>query len=231
MTQTEALKSAIEFAEYCLEELDLSYMASNQAKRLVEKAKEALAQPEQERCVGCEACIDTACGRDECPNGWTKAPQPEQETVAWKLVPTEPTDEMLKAMDECSTEGYDERLYAGHAASVYMAAVDVAPTPPQPEQEPVAWGFQNSAITGSNRWMMLREEIPANDQYGGALWTPLYTTPPQRKPLTDEELRVIENKINPTMRWRSSDEEGITLYPQEYYELVRAIEAAHGIKD
>ena len=57
----------------------------------------------------------------------------------------------------------------------------------QPEQEPVAWGFQNTAITGSNRWMMLREEIPANDQYGGALWTPLYTTPPHRKPLTDED--------------------------------------------
>ena len=49
----------------------------------------------------------------------------------WKLVPIEPTDEMLKAMDECSIKGYDERLYAGHAASVYMAAVDVAPTPPQ----------------------------------------------------------------------------------------------------
>jgi hypothetical protein len=45
------------------------------------------------------------------------------------------------------------------------------------KQEPVAWGFQNTAITGSNRWMMLREEVPANDQYGGALWTPLYTTP------------------------------------------------------
>ena len=57
--------------------------------------------------------------------------KPEQEPVAWKLVPIDPTDEMLKAMDECSTEGYDERLYAGHAASVYMAAVDVAPTPPQ----------------------------------------------------------------------------------------------------
>ena len=61
--------------------------------------------------------------------------QPEQEPVAWKLVPVEPTKEMLKAMDECSTEGYDERLYAGHAASVYMAAVDVAPTPP-PVAEP-----------------------------------------------------------------------------------------------
>jgi len=49
---------------------------------------------------------------------------------AMKLVPTKPTEEMLKAMDECSTEGYDERLYAGHAASVYMAAVDAAPTQP-----------------------------------------------------------------------------------------------------
>jgi hypothetical protein len=53
--------------------------------------------------------------------------EPEQKPVAWKLVPVEPTNEMLKAMDECSTEGYDERLLAGHAASVYMAAVDVAP--------------------------------------------------------------------------------------------------------
>ena len=55
----------------------------------------------------------------------------KDEPVAWKLMPIEPTDQMLKAMDECSTEGYDERLYAGYAASVYMAAVDVAPTPPQ----------------------------------------------------------------------------------------------------
>jgi len=84
-TQTEALKSAIEFAEYCLEELDLSHMASNQAKRLVQKSKEALAKLEQERCVGCEACIDTACGRDECPKGWPKALQPEQEPVGQLL--------------------------------------------------------------------------------------------------------------------------------------------------
>ena len=57
--------------------------------------------------------------------------QPEQEPVAWKLLPRETTREMLEAMDECSTEGYDERLYAGHAASVYMAAWDEAPTTPQ----------------------------------------------------------------------------------------------------
>ena len=71
----------------------------------------------------CQSLCDTPC---------TRTPhRTEQEPVAWKLVPTKPTEEMLKAMDECSTEGYDERLYAGHAASVYMAAWDKAPTPPQ----------------------------------------------------------------------------------------------------
>ena len=66
----------------------------------------------------------------------------QQKPFGWKLVPIEPTNEMLKAMDECSTEGYDERLLAGHASSVYMAAVDVAPTPPQHtwvEVEQVKW--------------------------------------------------------------------------------------------
>jgi hypothetical protein len=47
----------------------------------------------------------------------------------------------------------------------------------QEHHEPVAWGFKNTAITGSNRWMMLREEVPADDQYGGAMWAPLYTHP------------------------------------------------------
>ena len=256
------------------------------------------AQPEQERCVGCEACIDTACGRDECPKGWPKAAQPEQEPavflkewsdwrdmvvvnimrhgsidkhlarelanhfqsmtpqpkepeqepvtvirlgqcanqdcdggplqqgcwahdcswsllrseqkpVGWKLVPIEPTNEMLKAMDECSTEGYDERLYAGHAASVYMAAVDVAPNPPEARnQEPVAW--LHTKIEG-----VAVPHRPADLDKHPDRWTALYkdpkpcptcealartvmldqtshdTTPPQRKPLTDEEIGAI----------------------------------------
>jgi hypothetical protein len=58
--------------------------------------------------------------------------QPDQNPVAWKLMPRDATDAMLKAMDECSTEGYDERLYAGHAASVYMAAWDALDTTPPP---------------------------------------------------------------------------------------------------
>ena len=57
----------------------------------------------------------------------------------------------------------------------------------QPAQEPVAWGFKNSAITGSNRWMMLRENVPLDDQYKGALWTPLYLTPPTAQPAQEAE--------------------------------------------
>ena len=127
--------------------------------------------------------------------------QPEQEPVAWKLVPTEPTDEMLKAMDECSTEGYDERLYAGHAASVYMAAVDVAPTPPNPEQEPVAWITQ-----GGKGWLRWHKSYDDNKDS-----VPLYTTPPQRKPLTDEEIGAIL--------------EGVNAYGTRLYTFARAIEA------
>ena len=86
------------------------------------------------------------------------AEQPaQQEPVVWKLVPVEPTKEMLKAMDECSTEGYDERLYAGHAASVYMAAVDVAPTPP-----PVAEPHKRKPLT--DEWLPVTQNL-LNEQH------------------------------------------------------------------
>ena len=47
----EAMKQAIDFAEYCLAELDLSYMASNQAKRLIEKSRQAIAEAEKQEPV------------------------------------------------------------------------------------------------------------------------------------------------------------------------------------
>jgi len=76
----------------------------------------------------------------------------KDEPHGWKLVPIKPTDEMLKAMDECSTEGYDERLYAGYAASVYMAAVDVAPNPSQQHAGDLAklgWQYFECPACGS----------------------------------------------------------------------------------
>lgn len=67
---------------------------------------------------------------------------------------------------------------------------------PKTQTTPVAWGFQNTGITGSNRWMYLKETIPADDQYRGVLWTPLYTAPPKKEwvGLTDEEIETIRNE-------------------------------------
>ena len=108
----------------------------------------------------------------------------EQEPVAWKLVPIKPTREMLEAMDECSIEGYDEHLYAGHAASVYMAAIDVAPTPPQPKEleqdEPVA-----------GKWIVLSESVGKLKELGWNDEAIHKANTPQRKPLSDEEYSAL----------------------------------------
>lgn len=73
----------------------------------------------------------------------------EQPKQNLKLMPREATPEMLKAMDECSMEGYDERLYAGHGSSVYMAAWDAAPTPPQRKPLPQGeWPKHPSGYVG-----------------------------------------------------------------------------------
>lgn len=40
--------------------------------------------------------------------------------------------------------------------------------------KPVAYGFGNTAITGhTNRLMMVRIDVPLDDQYAGAFWLPL----------------------------------------------------------
>ena len=136
MTKDEALKLALEALKelvaqtegrfFCMKH---DHVALQNARYAIARAREALAPIEIKKELALQALHDEneRLGLYEDAYG----AQPKQEPVAWKLVPIKPTDEMLKAMDECSTEGYDERLYAGHAASVYMAAVDVAPTPPQ----------------------------------------------------------------------------------------------------
>ena len=77
----------------------------------------------------------------------------------------------------------------------------------QPEQEPVAWADMD--VRGEDKGLSWTP--------GHFHKTPLYNTPPQRKPLTDEEIEVLAKKHN-----------GI------YYDcditFARAIEAAHGIK-
>ena len=82
----------------------------------------------------------------------------------------------------------------------------------QPEQEPVAW---------VGPWHDCRLTlIPRHSHQTFEREQPLYTTPPQRKPLTDEDIAEFAERMeasDPTDSfWR---------------EFARAIEAAHGIKE
>ena len=89
----------------------------------------------------------------------------------------------------------------------------------RPEQEPVAWMFQHDETGRMNYVSNDGIHNPTmflemNPRY--ALVCPLYTTPPQRKPLTDEQIDELSRtmvKGSKSVNW-----------------LCRAIEVAHGIK-
>ena len=79
----------------------------------------------------------------------------------------------------------------------------------QPEQEPVAWAQFSEA---GNLIDLLEEPC------GG--YVPLYTTPPQRKPLTDEQIA----KVRANRHWMTAKDKA------PYLAGIRDAEAAHGIK-
>ena len=86
----------------------------------------------------------------------------------------------------------------------------------QPEQEPVAWRAWVSKFpqgTGSD-WVYVTKPIMKDSIHN----QPLYTTPPQRKPLTPQEINQIE------ARWDAS------MHGSKIAFVVRETEAAHGIK-
>ena len=83
--------------------------------------------------------------------------------------------------------------YGSNIHNAYQAIGALEEALKQEQDEPVAYGFPNSAITGNQKWMLLEEKIPENDQYKGALWIPLYTTPQTKEwvSLTNEQIEEI----------------------------------------
>ena len=85
------------------------------------------------------------------------------------------------------------------------------------EQEPVAWGVFEGNL--HDMFFSPSEAQEMADLKGThAEVRPLYTSPPQRKPLTDEDVERI-------VREARVGEHGIG------YTIARSIEAAHGIKE
>ena len=76
------------------------------------------------------------------------------------------------------------------------------------KQEPVAWQWLTTAH--------FRKKLPKDAEKGA--WNPLYTTPQQRKPLTDEMEKQAQRHLGPHRR-------------SAFRDGWRSAEAAHGIKE
>jgi hypothetical protein len=85
------------------------------------------------------------------------------------------------------------------------------------EQEPVAW------ITPDGEGFRIRFSPPTNDVSLG--WDALYTTPPQRKPLTEEQRQELMSKA--WNKWLSRKDDGRLFAWDFSFE----VEAAHNIKE
>ena len=86
----------------------------------------------------------------------------------------------------------------------------------QPEQEPVAW------MSTDKYWMWSNKDKMPDRWIGNVI--PLYTAPPQRKPLMDEEIELAYREI-----WRDLSD-GFSHTSVEWIEAgIRYAEKAHGI--
>ena len=86
----------------------------------------------------------------------------------------------------------------------------------EPEQKPVAYGMWDTMVGYGGRMMMVRLD---KGQDGCTI--PLYTIPPQRKPLSDEQIWDAYMKAPVDIDCHVSD----------LHKFARAIEAAHNIKE
>jgi hypothetical protein len=127
----------------------------------------------------------------------------------------EPLKLALEALERYQVKRQDFERFADVITAIKEALA-------QPEPEPVAWMFQHDE-TGHMSYVSndgIHDPtmfLGMNPRY--ALVCPLYTTPPQRKPLPYEQLDSL---------WQTTDTGDFEL---DIREFARAIEAAHGIKE
>ena len=87
------------------------------------------------------------------------------------------------------------------------------------EQEPYGWVSQHTT-KGMYEWQFNKRESSVYIDTAISI-VPVYTHPPQRKPLTDEQIVAINDK-HYNIAYRDFDAD---------IAIARAIEAAHGIKE
>jgi len=101
----------------------------------------------------------------------------------------------------------------GYGHAFQQEAITAIKAALEAKVEPVAWFWFDERDGGE--WIHIADNQINADKFGNAKVIPLYTTPPQRKPLTDEEITDLYF-------------DGFSI--SKLTEFARAIEAAHGIK-
>jgi hypothetical protein len=104
----------------------------------------------------------------------------------------------------------DGGLFGSDWTPLYYAALAQPEQEQEQEQEPVAWRYLEDPF-GANEYLITDDPETAK----GPGWTPLYTHPPQRQPLTEEALMALLP--------------GAVRLPPGWKDFARAIEKAHGI--
>ena len=116
----------------------------------------------------------------------------------------EAAQQALEALASYSVGGRPDALEVNDL----IARLEAALSEPEPVQEPVAW------VTHGNDLLPLFHKTKAGALAWGAEPLPLYTAPPQRPLLTDEEIDALKGEV-----WGSS---GIA--PRSASAFARAVE-------
>ena len=198
--------------------LDTAY-ESGMVYKAIAALRAALAQQDelvQEQDV--EDAIEAAYwhfdARKKGLNEWAYAPQSERDAFkaeARKLVrgyfPTRQAQDTKREMLAVA-----DAFIRGKRAALAQQEEPVEPV------EPVAWMFTDREST---------EFFEQREDWDG-WWTPLYTAPPQRQPLTEEEIvdAVREADLDWQKGWTLDETQS-----NRFVTLARAVERAHGIKE
>lgn len=94
------------------------------------------------------------------------------------------------------------------------------------EQEPVAWMYWQSCLnddgTQTTPWVQRYSNFKPQESCINKDATPLYTAPPKRKPLTEEQIMQIGRELGVKCALGGN--------PSIDFDYARAIEQAHGIR-
>jgi hypothetical protein len=185
-------------------------------RQVMQQALEALENHEGNYKLGNAGCDRQEAAITAIKEALAQPAQPVQEPTPWR-------DMVVVSLVREGINKHRARELADHFVNLTL-------TPPLPVQEPVAWMSADRAWM----WSDYIKAIAAVANIPTLTLIPLYTTPPQRKPLTDEQVKELL-LIAPVY----APDGAVTRTPFAYRKelldtalwALRKAEAAHGIKE